>query len=164
MNKKISILKRSLLTILPLFTFSSALSFAETHKNKEEPKGNVECKMQFTLKSWSVFYKSGKGKGTITCDNGQRAKVDLRVHGGGVTFGKDETKDGHGTFSKVRHIKELYGSYAMAEAHGGAGDSGASQGLTKGNITLGLTGTGKGVNAGFDFGSFKISKAGSKSK
>lgn len=156
--------KLSLLSVLPLLTFCSALSFAETHKKKEAPKGNVECKMQFNLKSWSVFYKSGKGKGSITCDNGQRAKVDLRVHGGGITFGKDETRDGHGTFSKVRNIKELYGSYAMAEAHGGAGDSGASQALTKGNITLGLTGTGKGVNVGFDFGSFKISKASSKSK
>ena len=62
MNKKMAFLKLSLVSVLPLIALSSSLSFAETHnhKKKDEPKGNVECKMQFTLKSWSVFYKSGK--------------------------------------------------------------------------------------------------------
>lgn len=118
----------------------------------------TQCKMQFTMKSWSVFYKSGKGNGTISCDNGQTARVRLRAHGGGLTFGKNKTLDGHGTFSRTADIKDLFGSYAVAEAHGGAGDSGASQALTKGDVSLALTGTGKGVNVGFDFGSFKITK------
>lgn len=119
---------------------------------------DTQCKMNFTMKSWSVFYKSGKGKGTVTCDNGQKARVALRAHSGGLTFGKNKTLVGHGTFSRTASIKDIFGSYAMGEAHGGAGDSGSSQALTKGDISLALTGTGKGVNVGIDFGSFKITK------
>ena len=90
---------------LVLFLISSSAHAAET-----------QCKLQFTMKSWSFFYKSGKGSGTITCDNGQSANVRIRAHGGGLTFGKDKTLDGHGTFSRSADIKDLFGSYAVAEA------------------------------------------------
>lgn len=118
----------------------------------------TQCKMQFTMKSWSFFYKSSKGSGTITCDNGQKARVRLRGHSGGLTFGKNKTLDGHGVFSRTADIQDTLGSYAVAEAHGGAGNSGGSRALTKGDISLALTSTGKGVNVGIDFGSFKISR------
>ncbi|MDP2599950.1 MAG: hypothetical protein Q8P84_04355 [Deltaproteobacteria bacterium] len=150
MNKHLSISKLAVLAGLSLFIFSIGSGSARA--------AETQCKMNFVMKSWSVFYKSGKGSGTITCDNGQNAKVRLRMHGGGLTFGKDKTLDGHGTFSKTADIKDLFGSYATAETHGGAGDSGASQALTKGDVSLALTGSGKGVNIGIDFGSFKISK------
>ncbi|MBI2340982.1 MAG: hypothetical protein HYU99_11560, partial [Deltaproteobacteria bacterium] len=38
-------------------------------------KGSLDCRLKFNLSSWSVFYKSGKGTGTITCDNGEAAGV-----------------------------------------------------------------------------------------
>lgn len=130
--------------------FSSPIILAET--------AQTECKMTFTLKSWSIFYKSGKGSGTIHCDNGQKAKVRLRSQGGGLSFGKGKIVNGHGTFSKVSNIQELYGDYATAEAHGGVVKSGSAQALTKGEVSLTLTGTGNGVDIGFNFGKFTISK------
>ena len=119
--------------------------------------GKVKCHMTFTLSGWSFFYKSASGDGTITCSNGQKADVKLRAHGGGVTFGKSKIKNGTGTFSKVSNISELYGSYGGAEGHAGAGKSASGRGLTKGDVSLTLSGSGSGVDLGFDFGSFKIS-------
>lgn len=138
-----------------LFTIPFLLGFLSNWPASAE---ETQCKMNFTMKSWSFFYKSGKGKGTITCDNGQKARVILRAHGGGLTFGKNKTLNGHGVFSKTKNMKDLFGSYAVAEAHGGVGDSGTARVLTKGDVSLTLTGTGKGINVGIDFGSFKISK------
>ncbi len=66
--------------------------------------------------------------------------------------------NGHGKFSKAASIKELFGDYATAEAHGGVVKSGSAQALTKGEVSLSLTGTGSGIDIGFDFGKFTISK------
>ncbi len=32
-----------------------------------------DCEMDFELKGWSAFYKKARGKGTVTCGNGQSA-------------------------------------------------------------------------------------------
>lgn len=119
----------------------------------------VSCRMTFTLNSWSAFYKTSKGEGTITCDNGQSAKVTLRAKGGGITFGKSEIVGGTGTFSGARGISELLGSYVQSEAHAGAGKSAGAQALTKGEVSLALAGTGRGVDLGFAFGKFTIETA-----
>lgn len=134
--------------LLPMFFIGSRFAVA----------AETSCELTFSMKSWSVFYKSGKGSGTIVCDNGQKAKVRLRSHGGGLTFGKGKILDGHGTFSKASSIQELYGAYATAGAGAGAGDSASAQALSKGDISLTLTGNGKGINIGFDFGKLTISK------
>lgn len=120
--------------------------------------GETVCRLKFNLKSWSAFYKSGKGEGTITCENGQSAAVKIRTQGGGITFGKSEIKTGHGTFSDVSSIDELFGTYAAAEAHAGAVKSSGAQALTKGEVSLAVSGTGEGVDVGFAFGSFKIER------
>lgn len=134
--------------VIPAFCCNNA--FAGTTETK--------CKINFTMKSWSAFYQTGKGSGTIECDNGQTAKVKLKSHGGGVTFGKREVLNGHGTFSAVANIDELFGSYANTTAHAGAVKSASAQAMTKGEVSLALTGTGKGFDLGFAFGSFKITK------
>jgi hypothetical protein len=118
----------------------------------------VACKMTFDLKSWSVFYKSSKGTGTIACDNGQTAKVTITAKGGGITFGKSDVIGGTGKFSGARGIGELFGSYVQSEAHAGAGKSAAAQALTKGEVSLALAGTGRGVDLGFAFGKFTIER------
>ena len=41
--------------------------------------------MTFNLKGWSAFYKTAKGDGTITCSNGQKARVKIKATGGGRT-------------------------------------------------------------------------------
>jgi hypothetical protein len=124
----------------------------------------VECKMDFSLKGWSAFYKTAKGEGTIKCSNGQTMAVELKSEGGGLTFGKSEIKNGTGKFSSVAAIGDLLGSYAEAQAHAGAVKSSSARVLTKGEVSLALAGTGDGVDLGIDFGKFTISKAGSEPK
>lgn len=127
--------------------YGSAIAQAETR-----------CHLNFNLESWSVFYKSGKGNGTVTCDNGQRASVKIRTHGGGVSFGKNTVMNGHGSFSRVDNIDEVFGSYATSEAHVGAKGSAEAKAMWKGDVGLSLAGTGEGWNLGFAFGSFKVTR------
>src|SRR6185295_12493886 len=116
------------------------------------------CKLSFNLNSWSAFYKVSKGSGTITCDNGQTAKVRLEGKGGGLTLGKSKIRDGFGTFSEVSDIKELFGTYGTAGAAAGAVKSAEAQALTKGEVSLALTGKGTGVEVGVSFGKFTITR------
>jgi hypothetical protein len=121
--------------------------------------GLVHCKMTFNLKGWSAFYKTAKGTGRITCDNGQKAAVRIKATGGGLTFGKSEIVGGTGRFSGARNLDEVLGSYAQSEAHAGAGKSVDAQAMTKGEVSLSLVGKGRGVDIGFAFGKFTIERA-----
>lgn len=116
------------------------------------------CRMDYTMKGWSAFYKTAKGTGTITCDNGQTANVKIKATGGGLTAGKSEVRDGLGKFSEVSNIQELFGSYATASAAAGAVQSSEAQAMTKGEVSLALAGTGTGVELGVSFGKFTISR------
>jgi len=118
----------------------------------------TKCRLTFTLKGWSAFYKTAKGKGTVTCDNGQTMDVVISSKGGGLTAGKSEVRDGYGEFSEVASIDEIPGTYASAEAHGGAVKSGMAQALTKGEVSLALTGTGSGWDLGVAFSGFSIKR------
>ena len=129
---------------------------AAVTSDSSNPTNEIKCNLSFNLKSWSVFYKSGKGDGTITCDNGEASDVKIRAKGGGLTFGKTHILDGKGTFSKVHNLSEVYGSYASSEAHGGVVKSGDVRAMTKGDVSLAIHGTGKGVDLGIAFGAFKI--------
>ncbi len=116
------------------------------------------CQMDYTLKGWSAFYKTSRGSGTITCDNGQTARVKISAGGGGLTIGKSEIREGRGKFSEVADIKELLGSYVTASAAAGAVKSSEAQALTKGDVSLALAGTGTGMEVGVSFGKFKITR------
>lgn len=118
----------------------------------------IDCEMTFSLKGWSAFYKTAKGDGKITCDNGQSFPVTIETKGGGITFGKSEIRDGTGKFSEVVDVNELFGAYAGAEAHAGAVKSTSARALTKGTVSLALSGTGDGWDIGIDFGKFTIEK------
>ena len=41
--------------------------------------GELECKMTYSLKGWSAFYKTSKGQGTVTCSNGQSMAVEIKT-------------------------------------------------------------------------------------
>jgi hypothetical protein len=120
--------------------------------------GPINCKMTYSLSGWSAFYKTATGHGTISCNNGQQAKVKVSIKGGGITFGKSEIINGTGDFTGARNIDELFGSYAQAEAHAGAGKSVDAQVLTKGTVSLALAGKGHGIDLGIAFGKFTISR------
>ena len=118
--------------------------------------GPVSCKMHFSVSGWSAFYKKLSGTGTITCDNGQSMNVSISSKGGGLTVGKRRVENGVGEFSGVRDIRDVLGGYAAAEAHAGAGNSAHAQVVTKGDISLALSGKGEGWDVGIAFGNFFI--------
>jgi len=120
--------------------------------------GETNCSMTFSMKGWSAFYKTSKGEGTIKCDNGETANVTLKLTGGGLTFGKSETKNGIGKFSPVGKLENLLGSYGAAQAEAGAVKSSEAQALTKGNVSLALSGTGEGWNLGVSGAKFTIAR------
>lgn len=119
----------------------------------------TKCTLNFTLSGWAAFYETASGNGTIMCDNGQSAKVTIRAKGGGLTAGKYR-RQGHGSFSEVSGIREVFGSYARAEAHAGAAKSATAQVMTKGSVSLAITATGSGFDLGIGFGKFVIRPAG----
>jgi len=118
--------------------------------------GSVDCKLKFTISGWSAFYKRSDGTGTITCTNGQSMRVHLRARGGGPSVGKSTIKNGTGEFSGVDNISELLGSYVSAEAEAGAVKSAKAHVVTKGEVSLALSGTGEGWELGVAFGKFQI--------
>ncbi|MGY6517322.1 MAG: hypothetical protein ACXIUZ_01270 [Lysobacteraceae bacterium] len=119
-------------------------------------EASTRCELRFEMSGWSAFYKRSSGTGTIRCDNGQSMNVALEARGGGISFGRSRIEDGRGEFSPVDTISDLIGGYASAEAHAGAGASAKGQVVTKGTISLALSGTGRGVDIGIAFGSFII--------
>ena len=121
--------------------------------------GLIKCDLTFTLSGWAAFYKTSKGHGVVTCSDGKTMNVKLRSEGGGFTFGKSTIDEGRGEFTGVNVITDVLGDYASGGAHAGAGSSVAATGLTKGEVSLSLTGKGRGVNLGVDFGKFTIARA-----
>lgn len=120
--------------------------------------GPIDCELSFSMSGWSAFYKHATGSGTVTCDNGQSMKVNISAKGGGLTFGKSEIDNGIGKFSEVYNIEDIIGGYATAEAHAGAVKSASARVVTKGPISLALSGKGRGWDVGVAFGNFIISK------
>jgi hypothetical protein len=118
----------------------------------------VDCRMKFSMSGWSAFYKRASGKGIVTCNNGQSASVRLEARGGGLTAGKSSIEDGAGEFSHVKNIDEIFGKYANAEASAGAVKSSGAQVMTKGEVSLALSGTGRGWDIGISFGKFTIKR------
>jgi hypothetical protein len=139
------------------FVLASGIAISEGADNKE-----TKCKLEFSVKGWSAIYETASGTGTITCDNGQTARVKIDVKGGGLTAGKSSMK-GTGTFSEVSDIQEIFGTYAKAEAHAGMVKSAGAQVMTKGEVSLAITAKGKGVDLGIAFGKFSIDRIDEKS-
>lgn len=143
MRKLVTGISIALLTLAPLATFAAA---------------DVKCSMTFTMSGWSAFYKTASGTGTIKCSNGQSATVKLDAKGGGLTFGKSTIENGQGEFSGVSGIDEVIGSYVAAEAHAGAVKSSKASVMTKGEVSLALSGVGRGWDLGVAFGKLTISR------
>jgi len=146
------------LLFIPAFLFTFVLTCGIATSYGADKK-EARCKLAFSAKGWSAIYETASGSGTVTCDNGQTAKVKIDVKGGGLTAGKSSIT-GTGTFSEVSDIKEIFGSYAKAEAHAGMVKSAGAQVMTKGEVSMALTAKGKGVDLGIAFGKFSIERAG----
>jgi hypothetical protein len=120
--------------------------------------GTVDCTIDFKMSGWSAFYKTATGTGTVKCSNGQSAHVKLDAKGGGPTVGKSTIDKGHGQFSGVGNINELFGSYIQAEAGAGAVKSASATVMTKGAVSLAFSGTGSGWELGVAFGRLSIER------
>lgn len=118
--------------------------------------GQVDCRLDFSVSGWSVFYKTSSGTGTVSCDNGQKLAVKITAKGGGLSFGKSRIDNGVGEFSGITDIREVLGTYATVEAHAGAVKSSKAQVMTKDDVSLALSGTGEGWDIGVAFGNFVI--------
>lgn len=135
-----------------------ALLLISTQAFAADSAATVKCQMAFSMKGWSAIYKRASGTGTVTCSNGESASVKLEARGGGLTAGKSSIENGHGEFSAVKGIAEIFGAYANAEAHAGAVKSSGARVMTKGEVSLALSGTGRGWDLGVAFGKFKITR------
>jgi hypothetical protein len=120
---------------------------------------DLDCRLKFSLSTWSVIYKHSEGHGVVTCNGGRTLHVNIAASGAGLTVGKSQVDGGTGRFSDVHRMDEILGSYAEAEAHAGVVKSGDAQVLTKGNVSLALAGNGEGVDLGIDIGEFTLSRA-----
>lgn len=120
--------------------------------NADEP---LKCTLLFSMHGWSAIYKTASGGGTIHCSNGKSMHVRLEAKGGGLTVGKS-VESGRGEFSAVSAMSELTGSYAAAEVQAGAVKSAQAQVMTKGEVSLALSGKGRGWDLGISFGELKI--------
>jgi hypothetical protein len=139
------------------FSSAAVLLLAGSATSANAAAANVTCHLTFTMSGWSAFYQTASGSGTIKCSNGQSMGVKLSAKGGGLTFGKSSIEDGKGEFSAVNSISELLGSYVSAEAHAGAVKSAKAEVMTKGEVSLALSGTGRGWDLGIAFGKLTIS-------
>src|SRR5579859_1502368 len=113
------------------FAGAAVLALAGWMASVPAHAGDLECKMNFQLSGWSVFYQTATGSGTVHCSNGQSMGVHIRVKGGGLTFGKNQIDDGVGKFSGITSISEIKGHYADAGVHAGASKSAGARVMTK---------------------------------
>lgn len=146
-------MKTRLIPILPVLLLTSLLVFSS-----HSFAGDImtSCTMTYKLTGWSFVYKQYDGVGHISCRNGQKAKVGLSSKSIGFTLGKSEI-EGTGVFSDVRNLNEIYGNYVALEGHAGLTGSVDGQVLTSGEISLVLSGKGRGVDLGVTLGALTIS-------
>jgi len=150
MTLKRSLTVPSLLALLLMVGAGSAS--AETAKKSTK---KTKCDLTFSLTEWAAVYEHATGTGTITCENGQTAKVAVTSKGVGLTAGKFRI-DGKGEFSKVHDIADLYGGYVAAEGDAGLVKAGETSLVTKGDVSLAIAGNGEGWNVGISIGQFKL--------
>jgi len=116
----------------------------------------VSCTMTYNLSGFSLAIKVYDGTGVISCSNGQHQQVTLSSRSIGFSIGKSEI-EGTGVFSGVKSLNEIYGTYAALEGHAGATTSVDGQVLTRGEISLALSGKGRGIDIGVTIGELTIS-------
>jgi hypothetical protein len=142
---------------LALCFVSLILLFAAVGASAED-RTLTTCRLDFALKGWSAVVSSATGVGVVTCDNGQRAEVSIKAKGAGLTAGKYEIRDGHGKFSQVAEISELFGSYATAKVGAGVVKDAEAAVMTKGPVSLALSGKGSGFELGVSLEGFSLER------
>jgi hypothetical protein len=117
---------------------------------------DLTCSMRFNMSGWSALYKTSQGTGTVSCSNGETAKVQLHSVGGGLVAGKSTLDNGKGEFTGVRDIRDIFGDYASAGGEAGAVKTAEGTVVSKGEVNLALSGTGRGWDLGVSINKFSI--------
>ena len=81
----------------------------------------TSCTLTYSLKGWSAIYKTARGTGTITCEDGQSASVRIVTHGGGFTGGTHGVENGKGRFSQTEKVEDLFRTFIEWTGHAGVG-------------------------------------------
>lgn len=137
-----------------------ALASAGLYANQAvAASADLDCKLKFSLSTWSAIYKHSEGSGIVECRDGTSMRVAITAKGAGLTVGKSQIDGGTGRFTDVHEIADVLGDYAQGEAHAGIVKSGSAQLLTKGTVSLALAGAGEGVDLGIDVGEFTLTRA-----
>lgn len=142
---------------IAVLTFALAGAFAVQPAHAEGAE--TKCHMTFNTSGWAVIYKHINGTGRVTCDNGQTAKVKIHIRGAGLTAGKYSIENGKGEFTKLQNVSEIFGTYVTAGANAGVVKSAEGLVMTKGQVSLAVSGTGRGFNLGVDVSGFEIVRA-----
>ncbi len=152
-------MKHRLLAAISFLTLLLLVSSipAAAKSSADNTASKTKCSLTFSLTEWAVAYEHATGTGTVTCDNGQTAKVAVTSRGVGLTAGKFRI-DGKGKFSKVHDISDLFGTYAAAEGAAGLIKAGETAVVTKGDVTLGIAGHGEGWNVGVSLGKLELTR------
>ena len=137
----------ALIAVAPLILFISSPAFAATR-----------CRLSYDLDGWSAIYKTGRGEGVITCEDGQSANVRIITYGGGFTGGTQHVKGGKGVFSMTEKVEDLFRTYIEGSGHAGVGADKfvEARAMFAGTKRLSLTGKGSGITLGMSVGAFTI--------
>lgn len=71
-------------------------------------------------------------------------------------MGKSEIDSGTGVFSDLKSIDEIYGTYVSVDGHAGAIKSVEGRAMTKGEVSLAMSGKGRGFDIGFSIAGVTI--------
>ena len=118
----------------------------------------LSCTLAFSTQEWSALYASTVGEGTVTCSDGASLPVAIRANGIGITAGKWKIVQGAGRFTRVTDIDDVLGHYVALSGDVGVVKTGTARVLTKGRVSLALSGTGEGFDLGVAIGDFRIGR------
>jgi len=133
-----------------------AIALIGTSAAFAEDRAGLECTIRFQLSGWSAIYERVDGTGIVACSDGTSLPVLIQARGAGFTVGKSKITNGTGKFVHVRQISDVFGTYAQGDVHAGVVKSGEAEMLTNGKVSLGLAGTGEGVDLGIGMAGFTI--------
>lgn len=136
----------------------ACIALAASANSASAAERDLSCQLSFTTTEWSIVFASAAGTGAVTCMNGESMPVIISAKGVGLTAGKWKIEQGRGKFTHVAAIDNVLGSYYGVSANVGVAKSGSAQALTKGKVSLALTGKGEGFDIGIAVSSFTISK------
>jgi hypothetical protein len=124
-----------------------------------ESGNTTVCKLAFGMRGWSKHFEQSQGRGTITCDNGQTATVEIVGRGASLKDGAGAFgSGGEATFSAVLDISAVLGSYQLPPAAkvGNAKKLGIGAAMSNGQATLTFALTGPAADFPATFGRIGI--------